>query len=62
MTAHLQRGKIVFALRNKALKSKKNMVKINEIALNTPMLRYNIGSRDEQTLYIKKIDEDFFEE
>jgi restriction system protein len=25
------------------------------------MLRYNIGSRDEEILHIKKIDEEFFE-
>lgn len=25
------------------------------------MLRYNVGSRDEQVLHLKKIDEEFFE-
>lgn len=37
------------------------IVLINGKELAKLMLRYNIGSRDEDVLYIKKIDEDFFE-
>ncbi|MFT5716578.1 MAG: restriction system protein [Oleiphilaceae bacterium] len=37
------------------------IVLINGNELAKLMLRYNIGSRDEQTLHLKKIDEDFFE-
>ena len=37
------------------------IVLINGKELAKLMLRYNIGSRDEEVLYIKKIDEDFFE-
>lgn len=37
------------------------IVLINGIELAKLMLRYNIGSRNEQTLQIKKIDEEFFE-
>jgi restriction system protein len=38
------------------------IVLINGKELAKLMLRYNIGSREEQILYLKKIDEDFFEE
>ncbi|KGK00860.1 5-methylcytosine-specific restriction enzyme MRR [Pseudoalteromonas sp. ND6B] len=34
---------------------------INDKKLAKLMLRYNIGSRDEQVLHLKKIDEEFFE-
>lgn len=37
------------------------IVLINGKELAKLMLRYNIGSRDEQILYIKRIDEEFFE-
>lgn len=37
------------------------IVLINGTELAKLMLRYNIGSRDEDVLHIKKIDEDFFE-
>lgn len=37
------------------------IVLINERELAKLMLRYNIGSRDEQMLHLKKIDEEFFE-
>ncbi len=37
------------------------IVLINGKELARLMLRYNIGSRDEQVLYVKKIDEEFFE-
>jgi restriction system protein len=37
------------------------IVLINGKELAKLMLRYNIGSRDEDVLHIKKIDEDFFE-
>ncbi|EKD4047505.1 restriction endonuclease [Vibrio parahaemolyticus] len=37
------------------------IVLINGKELAKLMLRYNIGSRDEQVLHLKKIDEDFFE-
>lgn len=37
------------------------IVLINGTELAKLMLRYNIGSRDEQVLYLKKIDEEFFE-
>lgn len=37
------------------------IVLINGNELAKLMLRYNIGSRDEQVLHLKKIDEDFFE-
>ena len=37
------------------------IVLISGIELAKLMLRYNIGSRDEQVLYLKKIDEEFFE-
>ena len=37
------------------------IVLINGKELAKLMLRYNIGSRDEQVLYLKKIDEEFFE-
>lgn len=37
------------------------IVLINGQQLATLMLRYNIGSRNEQTLHLKKIDEEFFE-
>jgi restriction system protein len=37
------------------------IVLINGNELAKLMLRYNIGSRDEQTLHLKKIDEEFFE-
>jgi len=37
------------------------IVLINGTELAKLMLRYNIGSRDEQVLHLKKIDEDFFE-
>ncbi|EGQ8081166.1 restriction endonuclease [Vibrio parahaemolyticus] len=37
------------------------IVLINGKELAKLMLRYNIGSRDEQVLYIKRIDEEFFE-
>jgi len=38
------------------------IVLINGKELAKLMLRYNIGSRDEQVLHLKKIDEDFFEQ
>lgn len=38
------------------------IVLINGKELAKLMLRYNIGSRDEDVLHIKKIDEDFFDE
>jgi restriction system protein len=38
------------------------IVLINGKELAKLMLRYNIGSRDEQVLHLKKIDEEFFEE
>jgi restriction system protein len=48
-----------------AVQTAKNLgmriVLINGNELAKLMLRYNIGSRDEQTLHLKKIDEDFFE-
>lgn len=37
------------------------IVLINGKELAKLMLRYNIGSRDEEVLYIKRIDEEFFE-
>lgn len=37
------------------------IVLVNGKELARLMLRYNIGSRDEQVLHLKKIDEDFFE-
>lgn len=37
------------------------IVLINGAELAKLMLRYNIGSRDEQVLHLKKIDEEFFE-
>lgn len=37
------------------------IVLINGTDLARLMLRYNIGSRDEQVIYLKKIDEEFFE-
>ncbi|MFD1384365.1 restriction endonuclease [Rhodanobacter aciditrophus] len=37
------------------------IVLVNGKELAKLMLRYNIGSRDEQTLHLKKIDEEFFE-
>ncbi|MCG6202306.1 restriction endonuclease [Psychromonas antarctica] len=37
------------------------IVLINGTELAKLMLRYNIGSRDEQVLHLKKIDEEFFE-
>ncbi|MGI2059279.1 restriction endonuclease [Shewanella baltica] len=37
------------------------IVLINGKKLANLMLRYNIGSRDEQILHLKKIDEEFFE-
>ena len=37
------------------------IVLINGKELAKLMLRYNIGSRDEQVLHLKKIDEEFFE-
>lgn len=37
------------------------IVLINGKELAKLMLRYNIGSRDEQVIYIKRIDEEFFE-
>ncbi|MBH0002885.1 restriction endonuclease [Pseudoalteromonas sp. SWYJZ12] len=37
------------------------IVLINGTELANLMLRYNIGSRDEQVLHLKKIDEEFFE-
>lgn len=38
------------------------IILVNGIELAQLMLRYNIGCRKEQTLHIKKIDEDFFEQ
>jgi restriction system protein len=38
------------------------IVLINGTELARLMIRYNIGARDEQVLYIRKIDEDYFEE
>lgn len=38
------------------------IVLINGAELSRLMIRYGIGSRDEQVLYIRKIDEDYFEE
>lgn len=37
------------------------IVLIDGIQLTRLMIRYNIGCRDEEVLYLKKIDEDFFE-
>lgn len=37
------------------------IVLINGADLAKLMLRYNVGSRDEQVLYLKRIDEEFFE-
>lgn len=37
------------------------IVLINGTELAKLMLRYNVGSRDEQVLHLKKIDEEFFE-
>ena len=37
------------------------IVLINGKELAKLMLRYNIGSRDEDVLYLKKLDEEFFE-
>lgn len=37
------------------------IVLINGKELANLMLRYNVGSRDEQVIYIKRIDEEFFE-
>jgi restriction system protein len=44
-----------------AQKLSTRIVLVNGNDLARLMLRYNIGSRNEQTLYIKKIDEEFFE-
>lgn len=38
-----------------------HIVLINGKELAKLMLRYNVGSRDEQVIYIKRIDEEFFE-
>lgn len=38
------------------------IVLLNGKELAKLMLRYNIGSRDEQVIYLKRIDEEFFEE
>tara|TARA_R110001583_G_scaffold18601_1_gene73822 strand:+ start:10685 stop:11623 length:939 start_codon:yes stop_codon:yes gene_type:complete len=45
-----------------AQKLSTRIVLVNGNDLAKLMLRYNIGSRDEQLLYIKRIDEEFFEE
>ncbi|AWY00769.1 restriction endonuclease [Marinomonas primoryensis] len=45
-----------------AQKLSSRMVLVNGHDLAKLMLRYNIGSRDEQVLYMKRIDEEFFEE
>ncbi len=37
------------------------IVLVNGNELAKLMLRYNIGSRDEQALHLKKMDEEFFE-
>jgi len=37
------------------------MVLINGQELAKLMMQYNIGSRNEQVLHLKKIDEEFFE-
>jgi len=37
------------------------IVLIDGIQLAQLMIRYNVGCRDEEVLYLKKIDEDFFE-
>ncbi|QRV24060.1 restriction endonuclease [Marinomonas foliarum] len=44
-----------------AQKLSTRIVLVNGNDLAKLMLRYSIGSRDEQTLYIKRIDEEFFE-
>ena len=44
-----------------AQKLSTRIVLVNGYDLAKLMLRYNIGSRNEQTIYIKKIDEEFFE-
>jgi restriction system protein len=38
------------------------IVLIDGVQLTKLMIRYNIGCRDEEVLYLKKIDEDFFEQ
>jgi len=38
------------------------IVLINGQELSKLMIRYNIGCRNEDILYIKKIDEDFFDQ
>lgn len=47
--------------RETAQKLSMRIVLINGNELAKLMLRYNIGCRDEQVLYLKKIDEEFFE-
>lgn len=37
------------------------IVLINGLRLARLMIKYNVGCRNEQTLYLKKVDEDFFE-
>ena len=44
-----------------AQKLSTRIVLVNGYDLAKLMLRYNIGSRNEQTIYIKKIDEEFFD-
>lgn len=48
--------------RDTAEQLSKRIVLINGDGLAALMLRYNVGVRVEETLYLKKIDEDFFPE
>jgi len=45
-----------------AEKTTYNIILIDGKRLTELMIRHNVGVRDEETLYIKKIDEDFFPE
>jgi restriction system protein len=47
--------------RETAAKLGKRIVLINGDELTALMIRYNVGCRVEDTLYVKRIDEDFFE-
>ncbi len=37
------------------------IVLIDGVQLTRLMIRYNVGCRDEEVLYLKRMDEDFFE-
>lgn len=37
------------------------IVLINGVQLSKPMIRYNIGCRDEEVLHLKQVDDEFFE-